>query len=97
MKQVFASIIFNFIIIIMFSIIYIYLKDEFIYNVSDKLKTNNRIQIIDLIMYTTTIQSGVGLTNIMPNSVLSKLVTMTQQYIMIGSYLFILYFFILHT
>ena len=97
MKQVFASIIFNFIIIIIFSIIYIYLKDEFIYNVSDKLKTNNRIQIIDLIMYTTTIQSGVGLTNIMPNSVLSKLVTMTQQYIMIGSYLFILYFFILHT
>ena len=93
MKEVFASVIFNFLSIIIFSIIYINLKDEFVYNLSDNSKKNPQLEVIDFIMYASTIQSGVGLTDIMPNSFLAKLITIIQQYIMISSYIFVLYFF----
>jgi hypothetical protein len=92
MKHVFAAIFLNFISIGIFSIIYIYLTDDFIYNVSAK---NDKIQIIDLIMYASTIQSGVGITNIMPITFKSKFYTILQQYLMISFNLLILYFFVL--
>jgi len=85
MKIVFATIFFNFLCIIFFSMIYIYLKKEFINN------TKNEIKLIDIIMFTTTIQAGVGLSHLFPNSFNSKLVTIIQQLTMICSYVFILY------
>jgi hypothetical protein len=65
--------------------IYIYLKKEFINN------NKNEIKLIDFLMFSTTIQAGVGLTNIFPNSFNSKLVTIIQQLTMISSYVIILY------
>jgi len=94
MKEIFVTIIFNFASIIIFSIIYINLKDEFVYNLSDNSKNKVQIQVIDFIMYASTIQSGVGLTDIMPNTFVSKLITIIQQYIMISSYLLVVYFFL---
>jgi hypothetical protein len=96
MKQIIAAILLNFISIWIFCIIYICLKDDFIYTTSHKFNTlNDKVQIIDLIMYTSTIQSGVGLTNILPNTFISKFFTISQQYVMISFNLFILYFFAL--
>jgi hypothetical protein len=69
--------------------IYIYLKNEFINN------TNNDIKLIDIIMFTTTVQAGVGITNLLPNSFNSKLVTIIQELTMICSYVIILYIIIL--
>ena len=85
MKIVFGTIFFNFLCIIFFSMIYIYLKKEFINN------NKNEIKLIDFLMFSTTIQAGVGLTNIFPNSFNSKLVTIIQQLTMISSYVIILY------
>jgi len=85
MKIVFGTIFFNFLCIIFFTMIYIYLRKEFINN------TKNDIKLIDFLMFTTTIQAGVGLTNIFPNSFNSKLVTIIQQLTMISSYVIILY------
>ena len=86
MKIVFATIFFNFLCIIFFGMIYFYLKKEFINNVY-----KNDIKLIDIIMFSITVQAGVGLTNIFPNSFNSKLVTIIQQLTMICSYVFILY------
>jgi len=96
MKQILSAILLNFISILIFCMIYIFLKDDFIYIESDKINNlNKKIQIIDLIMYTSTIQSGVGLTNLMPNSFKVKVFTIMQQYLMISFNFFILYFFAL--
>lgn len=99
MKQILSAILLNFLSIFIFGVIYIYLKDDFIYNDNESNKINNlnknKIQIIDLIMYTSTIQSGVGLTNIMPNSFNSKMFTIMQQYLMISFNFFILYIFVM--
>jgi hypothetical protein len=86
MKIVFATILFNFLCIIFFGMIYIYLKNEFINNTN-----KNDIHLIDIIMFSTTIQSGVGLSNLLPNSFNLKLVTIIQQLTMICSYVIILY------
>ena len=89
MKIVFATILFNLLCIIFFGMIYIYLKKGFI-NVSNS-SLKNDIKLIDIMMFSTTIQAGVGLTNLLPNSLYLKLVTITQQLTMICSYVFILY------
>jgi hypothetical protein len=89
MKIVFATIFFNFLCILFFGLIYIYLKNEFINNSNFSLK--NDIKLIDIIMFSTTIQSGVGLSNLFPNTFNSKLVTIIQQLTMICSYVIILY------
>lgn len=89
MKIVFATIFFHFLCIIFFAIIYIYLRKGFVKNVNSSLK--NDINLIDIIMFTTTIQAGVGLTNLIPNSLNLKLVTIIQQLTMICSYVFVLY------
>lgn len=85
MRIVFGTIFFNFLCITFFSMIYINLKNEFINN------TKNEIKLIDIIMFTTTVQSGVGITNLLPNSFNSKLVTIIQELTMICSYVIILY------
>jgi hypothetical protein len=85
MKIIFGTIFFNFLCIILFGMIYIYLKKEFINN------NNSDIKLIDILMFSTTIQAGVGLTNIFPNSLNAKLVTIIQQLTMICSYVIILY------
>jgi hypothetical protein len=88
MKVVIATILFNFLCIIFFGVIYIYLKKGFI-NTNASLK--NKIKLIDIILFSTTIQAGVGISNLLPNSFYLKLVTIIQQLTMICSYIFILY------
>jgi hypothetical protein len=85
MKIIFATIFFNFLCIFFFGMIYIYLKNEFINN------NNFDIKLIDIMMFSTTVQSGVGLTNLFPKSFNAKLVTIIQQLTMICSYVIILY------
>lgn len=85
MKIVIGTIFFNFLCIIFFGMIYIYLKKEFINN------NNSDIKLIDIIMFSTSVQAGVGLTNLFPNSFNAKLVTIIQQLTMICSYVIILY------
>ena len=86
MKIVFITIVFHFLCIFIFGMLYLYLKKDFINDIK------NEIKLIDIIMFSTTIQAGVGVTKIFPNSFNSKLVTMIQQLIMICSYVIILFF-----
>ena len=92
MKTVIAAISFHFLCIFFFSIIYIYLRKGFINN-ADKNSNNSflkkDVKLIDIIMFTTTIQAGVGLTNLLPNTFYLKLFIIIQQFIMICSYVFI--------
>jgi hypothetical protein len=87
MRVVIGTIIFNFICISIFCMIYFYLKEGFINNDTSK----DEIELIDFIMFTTTVQAGVGITSLTPNSVSTKVVATIQQLIMITSYVFVLY------
>lgn len=90
MKVVIRAVIFSLICVVSFSYIYLLLgKDHFINHMS------NPIEYIDYLFLATTIQSGVGYSDIYPKTYTGKVALIIQQFMMITSYVFILYFFTL--
>jgi hypothetical protein len=92
MKIAIRSILFHIICIIMFAIIYFLFKNEFEYLNS---KNNYRMNFLDFLFLSTTIQSGVGISGIAPTSSSTKILMIIQQIIMLSTYIFTIYFFTL--
>ena len=87
MKLFIKTMCFHFICIIFFGIIYLYLHQNF-------GTTNHADQkIIDFLLLSTTIQSGVGISNIYPTHYYGKLTMIIQQITMISSHVFTIYLF----
>jgi hypothetical protein len=87
MKIVIRTVCFHFLCIIFFGILYFYLKED----LAEKEK--NHLQIIDYVFFSTTIQSGVGVTDLYPTTFYGKLAMMIQQLIMICTHVFTIYVF----
>ena len=87
----------HFICIIFFTIFYYYSSMHF-YNNSENnfnyYKNKSSIEsIVDFLLFSVTIQSGVGITDILPISVFGKLLMMLQQLIMISISVITIYVF----
>ena len=65
--------------------IYFYLKDDFSEN------QDNNLQIIDYLLLSTTIQAGVGVSDLYPTSFYGKLTMIIQQLLMLCTHIFTLY------
>jgi hypothetical protein len=89
MKFVFRTVLFHIFCIILFACIYIILSDDFYVNHKREKK------IIDFLLLSTTIQSGVGFSDYYPLTFYSKLAIIIQQLIMICAYIFTIYIFTL--
>lgn len=86
--KVFAyAIIYHLICIALFTSLYFYLKHHF-YRTMLKELTG-----LDMLLLSTTIQSGVGISDIYPNSTASKLFIVLQQLLMMTGHLFMIYTF----
>ena len=67
-----------------------------IYHCLDEFELNNikkRNEFIDYLSLSTTIQCGVGFSNMFPTSVHAKLATISQQFLMILTHIITLYIF----
>jgi hypothetical protein len=53
----------------------------------------NRIDVLDCLFLSTTIQSGVGYALVIPSTHFSKCIIMIQQMMMLSTNVFLLYFF----
>ena len=80
---------FNIIVIIIFSIIYASISPHNF----EALKSKDKLNYIDYLFYSVTIQSGVGLPDITALTDLAKILTIIQQIILIGSAFILLSFF----
>ena len=80
---------FNIVVIIIFSIIYALISPSNF----EPLKMKDKLTYIDYLFYAVTIQSGVGLPDITALSDLAKILTITQQLILLGSTFILLSFF----
>ena len=89
MKLVIRTVFFHFLCIIIFGLIYWNYSNEFI------VKKNQQIELIDFLFVSTTIQAGVGLSDIAPGSDILKIIMILQQFIMISTNVFLLYIFTL--
>ena len=87
MKLVIRTVFFHILCILIFSVLYYYFKDDFEPHVKEEFA------VLDYIFLSTTIQSGVGLTDIYPINFNGKLVMIIQQLVLIMTHVFTLYIF----
>lgn len=87
MKIVIRTVFFHFLCILVFAIFYYIFKKDFKSNIGE-----NKI-LLDYLFLSTTIQAGVGMSDIYPISFYGKLLMISQQLIMIMTHVFTIYIF----
>lgn len=92
MKLVLRSFIFHILCIITFTYLYLYLSEHF---QNGKKKNMEYNSFIDFFLLSTTIQAGVGISNLLPISYYGKLAVIIQQIIMLFTHIITLYVFTL--
>ena len=88
MKIAIRTLFFHFLCITVFGIFYYNYQSHF-----QHTATQERKSILDYILLSTTIQAGVGISDIYPITNVGKIVMILQQLIMILTHVFTLYFF----
>jgi len=89
MKIVFRTFLFHILCIIVFATVYSYLYEDF------HLMEENRKKFVDFLLLSTTIQAGVGISDLYPLSYYSKIVVITQQILLLLTHVITLYVFTL--
>jgi hypothetical protein len=89
MKLVVRTFIFHILCIIIFAFIYTKLSEDF------HVMNEDKKDLIDFLLLSTTIQSGIGMSDLYPLSYYSKIVVMIQQLIMLFTNIITLYIFTL--
>ncbi len=87
MKLVLRSVLFQVMCVLLFSALY--------YKFQDPTSLDTTMNYSDALLLSVTIQSGVGIAYIIPQSYICKVLMIIQQFIMLLSYIFILYIFTL--
>ena len=88
MKLAIRTVCFHFLCILIFGIIYYNIQYQFQHNDEQK-----RQSLLDYILLSTTIQAGVGFSDIYPITNTGKIVMILQQLIMIMTHVFTIYVF----
>ncbi len=89
MKIVIRTVCFHFLCILFFAFIYLKLKDNFMKGDEKE----RELRLVDYILFSTTIQAGVGISDIYPISFYGKITMVIQQLIMICTHVFTIYIF----
>lgn len=96
MKLVFRTVVFHFLCILIFGLLYWRYTSHFIRDIG--LSANHKIltpSLIDHLFLSTTIQAGVGYSDLYPITTITKSLMILQQFIMISTHVFIIYIFTL--
>ena len=94
MKEALRIVIFHFICIITFAFLYFSFKGSF----DDENATLHRNSVkyesfLDFLLLSTTVQASVGVTGIYPVNDIGKVLMIIQQFIMMSTHVFTIYFF----
>ena len=96
MKLVIRTALFHLLSIIIFALIYLYISEDFQSGNGDYERKNKKYKnFTDFLLLSTTIQAGVGISDIYPISFYSKIVLIIQQIMLIFTHLITLYIFTL--
>lgn len=87
MNKIFIPILFKIFVLLLFFIIY------WVYNEQINKPQDQQINVIDYFMLSTTIEAGVGVTNLSPKTNFMKIIFTLHQISMICSYIFVFYIF----
>jgi hypothetical protein len=92
MKIVVRSLLSHIIFIFLFSLIYFLFKEGFVSDINTK---NNKIEYLDTLLLSASIESGTGFSVISPVSNTCKFIIIIQEFIMVSVYVLTLYHFTL--
>jgi hypothetical protein len=87
MKLVIRTVFFHILCIFTFALLYNNFKDHF------QRQIKEEFTFLDYFLLSTTIQAGVGISDIYPISFYGKIIMIIQQFIMIMTHVFTLYIF----
>jgi hypothetical protein len=93
MKLVIRTLIFHLFCIIVFAYLYLYLSDHF--HGDNEEKNKRYSSYLDFFLLSTTIQAGVGISDLFPISNYSKIAVIIQQFLMLMTHIITLYIFTL--
>jgi hypothetical protein len=88
MKIVIRTVFFHFLCILIFATFYYIFKDHYYHTVKELRQT-----FLDYLLLSTTIQAGVGISDIYPTTLPGTLIMIFQQLVMIMTHVFTLYIF----
>lgn len=91
MKIVIRTLIFHFICILIFAFLYLSYANDF-GSLDDNKKNKD---FLDFLLLSTTIQAGVGVSEFIPSTSITKSIMIIQQLLMISTHIFTLYIFTL--
>jgi hypothetical protein len=92
MKLVFRTLFFHILCIAIFAFLYYKFREDF---EDEKENLKVKISVIDSVLLSTTIQAGVGISKIYPETFYGKIIMIIQQMILIMTHLITLYIFTL--
>jgi len=95
MKLVIRTVVFQFTCVLFFGLIYLSFKNHFLRDPTYTLDKKSEPELLDCLFLATTIQAGVGYSDLYPITYLSKIIMIVQQFIMISLNVFLLYIFTL--
>jgi uncharacterized membrane protein len=97
MKRVIQTLLIHLCCILLFAFLYYYSATHFNNNKQNKIKSytseSTLESMVDFLLFSTTIQSTVGMTDISPFSVYGKILTIIQQFMMMSINVIALYIF----
>ena len=91
MKIVIRTVILQFSFILIFGLVYLFLKSHFVRDPIYTINKKNNPEIIDCFFLSTTIQSGVGYSGLLPITNVAKSTMIIQQFTMISINILLLY------
>jgi len=95
MKLVIRTVSFQILCILLFTPIYISLKNHFVRDPNYTTDNKKDSELLDCLFLATTIQAGVGYSDLYPITYIAKFILIVQQLIMISTNVFLLYIFTL--
>ena len=93
MRIVVKTVAFQFLCVLLFGLIYVSFKANFVRNPKYTVDNNKEPELLDCLFLATTIQAGVGYSDLYPITDFAKIIMIIQQFVMISTNVFLLYIF----
>jgi hypothetical protein len=95
MKLVIRTVFFHFLCVLLFGLIYLSLKTHFVRDAAFTIDKSKDPKLLDCLFLATTVQAGVGYSDLYPITNVSKMIMILQQFVMMSTNVFLLYIFTL--
>lgn len=95
MKIVIRTVVFQILCVIAFGFIYLFFTDHFVRDPAYTVDNKKQPEILDYFFLATTVQAGVGYSDLYPITNTAKVILIIQQFVMISTNVFLLYIFTL--